>query len=222
MMVEDYRLSRYKGELNYLFILVCLIDFNFKSFRRFIIYLLHYGSLLDLRENPPHSITNEELLGYFEYLFPEPIPRKDLYAPLGINSRTTFNKLFGAYLKREGLQGRRSFSIYETYGILSFWQGEGNWGRLQAANKKTIATILHKGNYERTAEELTGALGEDYNFSNRFSPKQLKQVYKHLDLTEESDDEIEALVGYKEFEATLKFMFGAALAFDFFSKKKQK
>ncbi|EAQ48419.1 hypothetical protein [Leeuwenhoekiella blandensis] len=216
MNEEDFKISTYKGELNYLFIIGCLIDFKFKSFRRFIIYLLHYGSLIDLRETPLDKLTDEDLLLHFENLFPVPIPRKIICQCLGINSRTTFNKLFGKYLEENNLSGRRSFSLYETYQLLRFWQGEGKWGRLKATSKKRIATVLHNGNYERTAEELTGALGETYSSSNKFSPRQLKKVCDHLDLTEESADEIEALIGHNEFQKSLLWVFGFAITYDFF------
>ncbi|WP_405370999.1 hypothetical protein [Nonlabens sp. Asnod2-A12] len=116
------------------------------------------------------------------------------------------NKYFGSFFKDNGLSGRRNFTLLETYKILEFWQGEGNWGRLKAIKKKKIAGILHNKNYERTADEFKAALGSDSYKTNLISPKNIKKVIAHIDLTEEN--QVEDLIGYKETKTQFLWAFG--------------
>jgi hypothetical protein len=209
MTEEDFKLDRFhetwENGIPFWFVAACLLNYNFKSFRRFMIYLSHYGSIIDLWETPSKDIKNEEIIAGFQPLFTERIPKKTLYQITGLYSRTTFNERFKTYFEEKDLVGRKSFTLLETYKILEFWQGQGKWGRMQAAKKEMLADIIHKGNYERTAEEFKGALGKEGYRPNLISPKKIKQLIEHIDLTEEN--QIEELMGYRELQTGLLWMF---------------
>ena len=222
MTEEDFKLDRFhetwENGIPFWFAAACLLNYNFKSFRRFMIYLSHYGSVIDLWETPSKEVKNEEIVAGFQPLFTERIPKKTLYQITGLHSRTTFNERFKPYFEENHLVGRKSFTLLETYKILEFWQGEGKWGRMQAAKKEMLADIIHNGNYERTAEEFKGALGKEDYRPNLISPKKIKKLIEHIDLTEEN--QIEELMGYKELQTGLLWLFGIVMLFQFFTQNK--
>ena len=222
MTEEDFKLDRFherfNGSVPWWFIAACIISYNFKSFKRFMIYLSHYSSVINLWETPSREIKDEQIIAGFQPLFPDRIPKKLLYQVTGLHSRTTFNERFGNYFKENDLVGRRTFTLLETYKILEYWQGEGKWGRLQAAKKEMLADVLHNKNYERTADEFKMALGKNGYKPNLISPKKIKQLIKHIDLREEN--QIEDLMGYKEFQIGLLWMFGLVTLQQFFEQYK--
>lgn len=222
MTEEDFKLDRFhetfEGGIPWWFLAACLVNYKFKSFRRFTIYISHYANIIDLWETPSKEIKNEDIIEGFEALFPERTSRKAFSEAIGINSRTTFNKHFGNYLKENDLVGRKSFTFSETYKLLEYWQGEGKWGRLKAAKKEMLAGILHNSNYERTAEEFRMALGSKAYKPNLVSPKKIKQLIEHIDLTEEN--QIEDLIGYKETQTGLLWLFGILIIQQFFKQNK--
>ena len=220
MTKEDYKIDRFhetwESGIPYWFIGACLLNYNFKSFRRFLIYISHYSSVIDLWETPSKDIKNEEIIAGFQPLFTERIPKKVLYQITGLKSKTTFNEQFKTYFEVNDLIGRKSFTMLEVYKILEFWQGEGKWGRMQAAKKEMLADIIHNRNYERTAEEFRGALGKEGYRPNLISPKKIKQLIEHIDLTEEN--QIEELMGYRELQTGLLWMFVIVMIFHFFTQ----
>ena len=181
-----------------------------------MIYISHYGSVIDLWEIPSKDIKNEEIIAGFQPLFTERIPKKMLYQITGLKSKTTFNEQFKTYFEANDLIGRKSFTMLEAYKILEFWQGECKWGRMQAEKKEMLADIIHNGNYERTAEEFRGALGKEGYRPNLISPKKIKQLIEHVNLTEEN--QIEELMGYRELQTGLLWMFGIVMLFHFFTQ----
>lgn len=222
MTEEDFKFDRFHERFNssvpWWFIVGCLVSYNFKSFRRFMIYLSHYSSIINLWDTPSEEIKNEQIIAGFQPLFTERIPKKTLYQITGLHSRTTFNEHFAPYLKENNLVGRRSFTLLETYKILEYWQGEGKWGRLKAAKKEMLADVLHNKNYERTAEEFKMALGKEGYKPSLVSPKKIKKFIKHIDLTEEN--QIEDLIGYKELQTGLLWIFGLLMVQQFFTQNK--
>lgn len=222
MTEDDFKLDRFHERFNsslpWWFIAACIISYNFKSFRHFMIYLSHYSSIINLWETPSKEVTNEQIIAGFQPLFPERIPKKVLYQLTGLHSRTTFNERFATYFNENDLVGRRTFTLLETYKILEYWQGDGKWGRMQAAKKEMLADVLHKKNYERTADEFRMALGKKAYQPNLISPKKIKQLIKHIDLTEEN--QVEDLIGYKEFQTGLLWVFDILLLQQFFKQNK--
>ena len=142
LIMKKQKRQRFNNGIPAWFFIAILCNYNFKSFRHFIIYLLHFSSVIDLRDKKSKEITNEEILMHFEPIFPDKFPKPLLRQLTGL-SANTFNNKFRPYLKEHNLIGRRSFTISETYGILKYWQGEGNWGRLMSSKKKMVADILH-------------------------------------------------------------------------------
>tara|TARA_R110002049_G_scaffold113040_2_gene263052 strand:- start:20248 stop:20766 length:519 start_codon:yes stop_codon:yes gene_type:complete len=151
-------------------------------------------------------------------MFPEKIPRKLLREATNLKSGNTFNDKLRPYLEENELMGRRSFSLSEAFGILEYWQGRGHWGRSGAAKKEFISEILHNGNYERTAIDFKGAIGKDKYKENLISPKKIKELIAHIDLTEE--ELVEDLLGYKEFESWILWVFGIMMVASYLDKNK--
>lgn len=83
--------------------------------------------------------------------------------------------------------------------------------------KEMLAEVLHNKNYERTAEEFKLALGKEGYQPNLISPKKIKKLIKHIDLTEEN--QIEDLIGYQELQAGLLWMFGILIMVHQFLKQ---
>ena len=206
MKEHNYKRRRFKNGTPLWFFVAVLLAYKFKSFRKFLIYLLHYSSIIDLRERRSEEISNKEIVFYIEQMFPEKIPRKLLREATNLKSGNTFNDKLKPYLEKNNFMGRRSFTLTEAFGILQYWQGNGQWGRLSAAKKEFISEILHNGNYERTAIDFKGAVGKDKYQENLISPKKIKKLIAHIDLTEE--ELVEDLKGYEEFESWILWVFG--------------
>jgi len=77
MTEEDFKLDRFherfNGSVPWWFIVACLMNYSFKSFRRFMIYLSHYSSIINLWETPSEEIKNEQIIAGFQPLFTERI-----------------------------------------------------------------------------------------------------------------------------------------------------
>lgn len=222
MIENDFKIDRFhetwENGVPAWFLAACLFNYNFKSFRRFMIYIAHYSSIIDLWETSSNEVKNEDIIAGFQPLFSERIPKKLLYQLTGLTSKTTFNEQFKTHFEANDLIGRKSFTLLEVYRILEFWQGEGKWGRLRAAKKEMLAEVLHNKNYERTAQEFKMALGEDGYQPNLISPKKIKKLIKHIDLTEEN--QIENLIGYKETQTGLLWIFGILMFQHFYMETK--
>ncbi len=194
----EFTRKRSKDNFSIGFILGCVLNYNFRSFRRFIIYLLHYACVIDLRKTPLSEISDAFIARFLEEGFDIKVPKSRIRSLVGL-SPNTFNKIFKSYLQDHELEGRRVFSITEAYYMLEYWQGEGNWGRLKAIPKKKLAIILHKGNYYRASMDSKYALGEEGYKDNLLPPKSVKAIMEHLDITQ--DDLKEKLMGYNEFKS---------------------
>lgn len=201
--------KRYKNGAPLLFIIGCLINYNFKSFRNFLIYIYHFSGYLDLRKKSSDKYTDEQIINTLELLVGEKIRKKDLYV-ITNQSKNTFNKNFKEYFINNDLTNRRTFSLFETYQILNYWQGDGKWGRLNAIKKQTISEIINSGNYKQTAEEFYIFKDEKfYKSKDKFSPKEIKNFIKHIELNEE--DVEEELMGYEDFKTMSLWIFGAVI-----------
>lgn len=220
MKEHNYKRRRFKNGTPLWFFVAVLLGYKFKSFRKFLIYLLHYSSIIDLRERRSEEISNKEIVFYIEQMFPEKIPRKLLREATNLKSGNTFNDKLRPYLEENDFMGRRSCTLTEAFGILQYWQGSGQWGRLGAAKKEFISEILHNGNYERTAIDFKGAVGKHEYNENLISPKKIKELITHIDLTEE--ELVEDLIGYKEFESWLLWVFGIMMISLYLDKNKVK
>ena len=77
----------------------------------------------------------------------------------------------------KGFKGKRKFTLFETYGILNEWQGQGKWGMMQSIKKERLAKIINSGNYKNLASEFSLLVGEDkYKSKDKFSPKEVKKL----------------------------------------------
>lgn len=220
MIEENYKRRRFNNDIPAWFFVAVLCNYNFKSFKKFIIYLLHFSRVIDLRYKKSKDISNEEIIIFFEPIFSDRIPKSLIRKLTNLKSGNTFNDKFGSYLYEHNLIGRRSFTLSETYGILNYWQGEGNWGRLNGAKKKMLADVLKNGNYERTALEFRGAIGVDGYQGNLISPKKIKALIKHIDLTED-EGITEELIGYEEFQNKILWMFSILMIAHYLENSKK-
>ena len=107
----------------------------------------------------------------------------------------------------KGFIGKRKFTIFETYGILNEWQGQGEWGMVQSIKKERLANIISSGNYKSLANEFSRLIGEDkYKSKDKFSPKEVKKLLEHIDLPESR--KAERLLRYDQFENIYLWFFG--------------
>lgn len=194
----EYIRKRTRDNFSVGFILGCMLGYNFHSFRRFLIYLLHYTCVIDLRKISSDKISDAFIARFLEMSFAIKVPKTRLVKLVGLSSNT-FNKVFKEYIEKHDLKGRKTFSITEAYHMLEYWQGSGRWGRLKPMSKKKLAHHLHNGNYDRTATDSKYALSEKGYKDNLLPPKKVKIIMEHLDITE--DTLKEKLMGYHEFES---------------------
>ena len=208
LFMEDFncKRERYKKGASVLFIIGCLINYNFNSFRNFLIYIFHFSEYLDLREKDSTQYTDEQLVKGLDLLYKKKIDKKDLYELTKCN-KNTFNKQFKEYFEQKGYVGKRKFTLFETYGILNEWQGQGEWGVMQSIKKERLAKIINSGNYKNLANEFSLLIGEDvYKSKDKFSPREVKKLLKHIDLHESR--EAERLLRFDEFKNISLWIFG--------------
>jgi len=191
------------------FIIGCLINYNFKSFKRFLIYIFHYCGFLNLKVKKSKEFSDLNIINILSQIHPEKIDKKNLYALTGL-SKNTFNKHFNEFFLENEFIGKRKFTLYETYIILNEWQGSGKWSMFKSLNKQKISEIIHSGNYKNLANEFK-IIKNDYNNKDKFSPKEVKRFLKHIDL----DDSIqeENLLEYQKFHRGSLWIFGIVMIF---------
>ncbi len=163
-------------------LLLSLCKFNFKSFKRCLIYSFHYADFINLRKfKSTNHITNEYLIELLEQRFQYKITKKEL-CQITNCSKNTFNKKLNHYFEQNNLKGRRTFSFLETYGIINEWQGDNKWVSMEAITKKKLAKITTNGDYKKLANELKLKFGEDFSKNNdKLSPSEVKKFLKHID-----------------------------------------
>lgn len=193
-----YSTQRAKG-LNPLYIAGVLINHNFKSLEREIIYILHILNLIDLKDPKTKSstLTSDDLLYYlFDVIGDEIKLKKNLLYKLTGLTKDTFRGRFFEHLTSLGLEKYRSFTIQETYDILCFWQGDNNWGKMKAILKVELAAKFTNGSYEKL-EELNDSFfdfkadlnNKGYKNFDKFSPKHYKDIKKKMSVEVKLDNE---------------------------------
>lgn len=214
----DCKRKRYKNGAPVIFIIGCLINYNFNSFRNFLIYIFHFSGYLDLRKKDSTQYTDEQLIKGLDLIYKTKIDKKDLYELTKCN-KNTFNKRFKEYFELKGFIGKRKFTLFETYGILNEWQGQGKWGMMQSIKKERLAKIINSGNYKNLATEFSLLVGEDkYKSKDKFSPKEVKKLLEHIDLSESR--KAERLLRYDEFENISLWIFGILILHNAWEKNK--
>lgn len=100
---------------------------------------------------------------------------------VGLKHRGTFNKYFDNHIKSVIPKGYRgyTYTLFETYKILNYYQGGDVWGRMKIYSKGELASSLFGRNYEHLEVELNtnsnfkSYLNEDYIF-----PRNAKKLFK--------------------------------------------
>lgn len=214
----DCKRKRYKNGAPVIFIIGCLINYNFNTFRNFLVYIFHFSGYLDLKIKDSSHYTDEQLVKVLDLIYKEKINKKDLYEITKCN-KNTFNKRFKQYFELKGYTGKRKFTLFETYGILNEWQGQGRWGMMQSIKKERLAKIINSGNYKNLANEFSLIIGKDnYKSKDKFSPKEVKKLLEHIDLSESR--EAERLLKYDEFKTISLWFFGIMILFNAWNKNK--
>ncbi|TQD40295.1 hypothetical protein [Haloflavibacter putidus] len=156
----------------------CLVCSKLKSSVKTIVYIQYISN----------SIDRDKLINYrkeysYEYLLNQIFVNSDdnrfikkeyLRALTGLNDKSTFNKYFRTFLKKNNLEKRRKFSIREVYSIIKFWQGEGNFLRIEPFTKMELAKRFTKGNYEMLSTNFF-IDPTKYRHHDFLSPKMVKQ-----------------------------------------------
>lgn len=191
------------------FVLGCLINYKFNSFKNFILYILHFSSIIDLRVKSSKEYTEEELAKILNVIFDIKIEKKYLYELTGF-SKNTFNKYFKEYLQKEGLLLKRKLNLLELYKLLNHWLGYKKWGMMQSIKKKNIAEILNNGNYKKIAEKFDEInFNDTYKSKDSLSPKEVKEFIDYYKLKDTKEEEL--LLKYKEFHKLSLWSFGVLI-----------
>ncbi len=202
-------------------ILLSLCKFNFKSFKRFLIFSFHYSNFINIKDfNSTNEITNEKLVSILDSIFNYKITKKELYKITNC-SKNTFNKKLNNYLTANSLNGRRKFSLTETYGILNEWQGEGKWwGAMESIKKEKLAIFFSNGDYKKIAKEFELKFGKEfYKNNDKFSPKEVKELLIHIDEIE--SEESKRLLGLGEINKKISiWVFAILIGVLFLEKRK--
>ncbi|MGB1247633.1 MAG: hypothetical protein ACPG4Z_02020 [Chitinophagales bacterium] len=218
----SYKRKRFKNGTPLWFIIGCIMNYNFRSFSRFLIYIYHFSYCLDLRKKDSSQYTDVELISTLDLIYGNKIDKKDLYT-LTDMSKNTFNKYFKDFFEKNNYIGKRKFTLYETYNILNEWQGKGKWGMFNSIKKERLAKIINSGNYKRLASEFKLSLkGKSYKNQDKFSPNQVKHFLEHIDEIETENEE--QLLHYSDFKtlsiwAFVIFVTSLYLKNSFFNKR---
>ena len=202
----SFQRKRFKNGVPLWFIIGCLINYNFHSFKRLLIYIYHYSGYLDLRKKDSSQYTDEQIISALDLIYNEKIDKKDLYTLTDL-SKNTFNKYFRDFFERNNYVGKRKFTLYETYGILNEWQGKGKWGMLKSIKKERLAKIINSGNYKELGKEFQLSLKDkSYKNQDKYSPNEVKQFLEHIDELETKNEE--RIFHYSDFQTLSIWTFG--------------
>ena len=170
------------------FIIGCIINYNFHSFKKFLIYIFHYCGFLNLREIKASDFSDIEIINILTQIHPEKIDKKVLYSLTDL-SKNTFNKHFKDFFIKNAFIGKRKFTLYQTYVILNEWQGKGKWSMPKSVKKQEIAEIINSGNYKKLATEFN-LIKDNYKNKDKFSPKEVKELLIHIGFNDSVEEEI--------------------------------
>jgi len=215
----DNKRKRYKNGVPLSFIICCFFKYNFKSPKKFIIYILHFSGYLDLRKKDSRYYTDEQLVKILDLNYNVKFNKKDLYELTSLN-KNTFNKHFKEYFDLKGYKGKRKFTLFETYEILNEWQGKGKWAMMPSIKKERLAKIINFGNYKALANEFSLIIGEEgYKSKDKFSPKEVKKLLEHIDLSDSK--KANRLLQYDKFETLFLCFLGIMILSSTFNKNKK-
>jgi hypothetical protein len=160
------------------FILSVLFCSKIETIERQIIYIFYMCNIIphEFLKNKREKIDKEFLLKLIFELSAEKkcVSKKDLRSLTALEDRGTFNKYFGEHIKKLGLSRNKSFTLYETFKILQFWQGDDKWGSMEAFSKGELANRFMNGNYNELELKMTD---EVFNYDE----------YKHHDFIKPAD-----------------------------------
>jgi hypothetical protein len=214
--MEDFSFKRkkFKDGIPLWFIFACLLDYKFNSFKKFLIYLLHFSSLeqYDLKKRSSKDISTKEIIETLSlsFNFDDNISRRDIYTLMDI-SKNTFRKHFKEFfIENQIKDDKKKFTLYQTYQILNHWQGRGNWAMLQTIKKKRLAEILTSGNYKKLAFEATYDIDEkSYKNKDKLSPSEVKAIIKTIESSESKRKEVsEKILNHTKFKELSLWTFG--------------
>ena len=147
------------------------------------------------------------------------IPKKDLRFLTTLEDKGTFNKYFGEHINRLGLSRNKLFTLYETFQILKFWQGDDKWGRMAAFSKGELANRFMEGNYDELELKMTDKVFnyDEYRHHDFIKPADAKRF-----INEVLDKESLELIYEEEFDVDyLTYFFIMYFLYSFRSKKKK-
>jgi hypothetical protein len=202
---QPYHVKASKG-LNLGFILSVLFCSKIENIERQLIYIFYIGNIIphEFLKYQREKLNKEFLLKLIFALSGEKkcIPKKDLRFSTKLEDKGTFNKYFGAHIKKLGLSKNKSFTLYETFKILEFWQGDDKWGRMEAFSKGELAERFMHGNYNALEEIMIDEVFkyDEYAHHNYIKPADAKKLFNLV-----VDSESLALLYEEEFDVDCLF-----------------
>ncbi|WP_203293585.1 hypothetical protein [Luteirhabdus pelagi] len=209
-MEKPFKKRRFKDGIPFWFMLHCILNYNFKSFKRFLIYIFHFSGFIDIRKKAVQDYKVEELYTFLEPMLIAKIYKKDFLKIFNV-SNNTFNKYFEEHIKLNGLEGRRKYTLLEASEIINEWQGNEPWGYFEAITKENMVKGLALRDYRVLANDLNKRFEKEYTM-NKFSPARVKQFLEHIDAHETK--EASNILGYRMLDVEIKYcLVGMSLFF---------
>lgn len=219
---QPYYIKANNG-VNVGFILSVLICSKIEALERQIIYIFYMCNIIphEFLKNKREKLDKEFLLKLIFELSAEKkiIPKKDLRFLTTLEDKGTFNKYFGEHINRLGLSRNKLFTLYETFQILKFWQGDDKWGRMAAFSKGELANRFMEGNYDELELKMTDKVFnyDEYRHHDFIKPADAKRF-----INEVLDKESLELIYEEEFDVDyLTYFFIMYFLYSFRSKKKK-
>jgi hypothetical protein len=186
--MSKVNVTKVEGEetiLKRILILIYVWD-QFKSLGQALRFAFDFLLKNDEATFPAFSLSERELCEKIDAKYNFSVKKTEFYEITGL-SKNSFNKYFEKHLKEKGLMGRRAYTMTESYDLIGYWQGEGEWMRFQAFGKQEVAEVLHKGKVKQLASEFKLFIQdeEEYKRSDKFSPRLLKLFLHHVDCYDE-------------------------------------
>ena len=83
---------------------------------------------------------------------------------------------------------------------------------MKSIKKERLAKIINFGDYKSIANEFSLLIGEkEYKSKDKFSPKEVKELLKHIDLSESRQEE--RLLHYSDFKDLSLWYFGIIIIY---------
>ncbi|GAB4163646.1 MAG: hypothetical protein Tsb0033_24300 [Winogradskyella sp.] len=171
-----------------------LFSDDFKSLRRWLVYIMHHANWLDLRERPYTMLSDQELADITDQHIPNKYDKESMYELFGTN-RNTFKKNYAKYLQiKQPTIGQVMLALFnqwrDTNQELSEPIKKKDISRLQGFYPKKIATMLP---VVPQVEDYLETIGLSYEEVREFPPRLIETFFEEIGEPERYKELVEIL-----------------------------